>query len=81
MTLPNAQAPRPIGVPGLIYTLHLDRPFSHARHYTGWTPDRMPACGGTHPVRGRGCWRTHARQGSAGHWLRWRSGTDFGSGR
>lgn len=30
-------APRRAGVVGVIYTLHLDRPFSHAKHYTGWT--------------------------------------------
>lgn len=30
-------APRRAGVVGVIYTLHLDRPFGHAKHYTGWT--------------------------------------------
>ncbi len=24
------------GQPGVIYTLHLDVPLAHARHYTGW---------------------------------------------
>jgi hypothetical protein len=23
-------------VPGIIYLLHLDRPYKHARHYLGW---------------------------------------------
>lgn len=23
----------------MIYLLHFDRPYKHARHYTGWTPD------------------------------------------
>ncbi|QVI22916.1 hypothetical protein KHQ06_08110 [Nocardia tengchongensis] len=26
-------------VPGTVYLLHFDRPFQHARHYTGWTTD------------------------------------------
>ncbi|MFD0000168.1 hypothetical protein [Nocardia sp. NPDC127526] len=26
-------------VPGTVYLLHFDRPFRHARHYTGWTTD------------------------------------------
>jgi predicted GIY-YIG superfamily endonuclease len=25
------------GQPGTIYLLHFDRPYKHARHYTGWT--------------------------------------------
>lgn len=25
------------GVQGTIYLLHFDRPFGHAKHYTGWT--------------------------------------------
>ncbi len=25
------------GIPGTIYMLHFDRPYRHARHYTGWT--------------------------------------------
>lgn len=24
---------------GIIYTLHFDRPYRHAKHYTGWTTD------------------------------------------
>jgi predicted GIY-YIG superfamily endonuclease len=31
---------------GTIYLLHFDRPYRHARHYTGWTtnlPDRLSA--------------------------------------
>jgi predicted GIY-YIG superfamily endonuclease len=31
---------------GTIYLLHFDRPYRHARHYTGWTtslPDRLAA--------------------------------------
>lgn len=24
---------------GVIYLLHFDRPYRHARHYTGWTTD------------------------------------------
>ncbi|MGH3737254.1 MAG: hypothetical protein ACRDT6_16805 [Micromonosporaceae bacterium] len=24
---------------GTVYLLHLDRPYRHARHYTGWTSD------------------------------------------
>ena len=26
---------------GVIYLLHFDRPYRHARHYTGWTGDDM----------------------------------------
>lgn len=28
-----------VDVPGVIYLLHFDRPFGHARHYLGWTGD------------------------------------------
>ncbi len=27
------------GQSGVIYLLHFDRPYKHARHYTGWTDD------------------------------------------
>jgi len=27
---------------GIVYLLHFDRPYRHARHYTGWTHD-LPA--------------------------------------
>lgn len=27
---------------GTVYLLHFDRPYQHARHYTGWTTD-LPA--------------------------------------
>ena len=27
------------GTEGVIYLLHFDRPYEHARHYTGWTTD------------------------------------------
>jgi predicted GIY-YIG superfamily endonuclease len=27
------------GQVGVIYLLHFDRPYKHARHYTGWTDD------------------------------------------
>ena len=26
---------------GIIYMLHFDRPYRHARHYTGWTADLL----------------------------------------
>jgi predicted GIY-YIG superfamily endonuclease len=26
-------------VTGTVYLLHFDRPYAHARHYTGWTSD------------------------------------------
>jgi predicted GIY-YIG superfamily endonuclease len=26
---------------GVIYMLHFDRPYRHARHYTGWTDDLL----------------------------------------
>jgi predicted GIY-YIG superfamily endonuclease len=27
------------GGPGTVYLIHLDTPYKHARHYTGWTTD------------------------------------------
>jgi predicted GIY-YIG superfamily endonuclease len=27
----------PAGQVGVVYLLHFDRPYKHARHYTGWT--------------------------------------------
>ena len=33
------KAPPNSGITGWIYLLHFDRPFGHARHYTGWTGD------------------------------------------
>ena len=27
------------GRPGTVYLIHFDRPYRHARHYTGWTRD------------------------------------------
>ena len=27
---------------GTVYLLHFDRPYKHARHYTGWTGDDVP---------------------------------------
>ena len=29
------------GQPGVIYMLHFDRPYQHARHYVGWTEDLL----------------------------------------
>ena len=29
------------GQPGVIYMLHFDRPYRHARHYVGWTDDLL----------------------------------------
>ncbi len=28
-----------MAVTGTVYLLHFDRPYGHARHYTGWTTD------------------------------------------
>ena len=28
-----------MGQRGTVYLLHFDRPYEHARHYTGWTAD------------------------------------------
>lgn len=30
-----------IAVPGVVYMLHFDQPYKHARHYTGWTADLL----------------------------------------
>ena len=37
---------------GIVYLLHFDRPYQHARHYTGWTGDDVldPASSGTPPA-------------------------------
>jgi hypothetical protein len=29
------------GQPGVIYMLHFDRPYKHAKHYVGWTDDLL----------------------------------------
>jgi predicted GIY-YIG superfamily endonuclease len=29
------------GQPGVIYMLHFDRPYRHAKHYVGWTDDLL----------------------------------------
>jgi predicted GIY-YIG superfamily endonuclease len=34
-------APPRTGVLGVIYLLHFDQPYKHARHYTGWTEDLL----------------------------------------
>lgn len=39
-------------IPGTVYLLHFDRPYRHARHYTGWTED-LPARSADHRA-GRG---------------------------
>ena len=31
----------PAGQPGVVYLLHFDRPYKHARHYTGWADDLL----------------------------------------
>jgi predicted GIY-YIG superfamily endonuclease len=28
-----------MAITGTVYLLHFDRPYGHARHYTGWTTD------------------------------------------
>ena len=39
LALANAPAPPPTGVSGIVYLIHFDRPYRHARHYIGWTSD------------------------------------------
>jgi hypothetical protein len=42
------------GQPGVIYMLHFDRPYRHARHYVGWTEDlfdRLDAHANGHGAR------------------------------
>ena len=29
------------GRPGVVYMLHFDRPYRHAKHYVGWTADLL----------------------------------------
>ena len=38
-------------LPGVVYLLHFDQPYQHARHYTGWTGDDVLAgSNGTQPA-------------------------------
>ena len=60
-----------------LYLLHFDRPYKHARHYTGWTgsSESLTArlarhAAGTAP----GSWRTLTRPGSPGELARTREG-------
>jgi predicted GIY-YIG superfamily endonuclease len=49
----GAGCPGSPGVPGgVVYLLHFDRPYRHARHYTGWTTN-LPGRLAEH-TRGRG---------------------------
>ena len=40
--MPKIRTRRGAGVPGIVYLLHFDRPYRHARHYTGWSADDVP---------------------------------------
>ncbi|MGH3934655.1 MAG: hypothetical protein ACRDS1_06720 [Pseudonocardiaceae bacterium] len=44
---PDRQACPDQAAPGTVYLLHFDRPYQHARHYAGWTPD-LPSRLATH---------------------------------
>ncbi len=50
---------------GVIYMLHFDRPYRHAKHYVGWTADLLdrldPTLAGTAP----GWSRSSGKPGSA----------------
>ena len=40
-----------LALPGVVYLLHFDQPYQHARHYTGWTGDDVPVrLDGTQPA-------------------------------
>lgn len=39
LTTAKPTAPQPDSQPGTVYLLHFDRPYRHARHYTGWASD------------------------------------------
>jgi len=39
------------GLPGVVYLLHFDQPYQHARHYTGWADDLLDRL----ELHARGC--------------------------
>lgn len=39
--MPTARTRASHGPLGTVYLLHFDRPYQHARHYTGWTEDLL----------------------------------------
>ena len=41
--LPATSAPRPAATGAVIYLLHFETPYRHARHYTGWTAGDLDA--------------------------------------
>ena len=52
--------------PGVIYMLHFDRPYKHAKHYVGWTDDLLDRL-------------DHARQGHGARLVAviWHAGIGF----
>jgi hypothetical protein len=55
LTAPRVRGEQPLPLDpwlGVIYLLHFDRPYRHARHYCGWTND-LPARLADHAI-GRG---------------------------
>ena len=37
--MPTTRTRDGAGPPGVVYLLHFDQPYQHARHYTGWSGD------------------------------------------
>ena len=50
---------------GVIYMLHFDRPYKHARHYVGWTDDLLDRLDRTPPGTALAWSRSSGKPGSA----------------
>ena len=60
--------PAMTGQLGVIYLLHFDQPYRHARHYTGWTEDLLDRLDRTPPGTVPAWSRSSGRPGSASPW-------------
>ena len=59
---------RPANELGTIYLLHFDRPYRHARHYTGWTEDLLDRLDRHAAGTAHGWSRSSGRPVSASPW-------------
>jgi len=54
--------------PGVIYLLHFDQPYKHAKHYTGWTEDLLHRLDRHAAGNGARLSRSSGKPGSASPW-------------